>query len=335
VTAGQPVALHCEGIEVRAGAATLLSGVTLGFSPGLVTALLGPNGAGKTTLLRALSGLRRPDEGRVLLDGQDLYALPARHRARRLAFMEQQADTGLPLTARQVIELGRTPHRGRWPVPPGAAAARERGVLASAAAAADVGGLLDRSWSSLSGGERQRVQLARALAQQPAVLLLDEPTNHLDLRHQLEFLRTVRGLGRAADVAPSARGAGPAVSGAPPQPFGAGAPPAESGGSACAPGATGAGGTSRPSGQGEERPEHGPGVTVVAALHDLELAAAYCDEAAVLLDGRLVVHGPVSEVLTSELIGRVYRVDATVERHPRHDRPHVRWNGVLPEEPTS
>ncbi|WP_328462287.1 ABC transporter ATP-binding protein [Streptomyces sp. NBC_00448] len=270
MTAGRPVALHCEGIAVRAGAATLLSDVGLGFSPGRLTGLLGPNGAGKTTLLRALAGLRRPDEGRVLLDGGDLYALPARHRARRLAFMEQQADTGLPLTARQVIELGRTPHRGRWPVPPGAAAARERGAVAAAATAAAVGGLLDRSWSSLSGGERQRVQLARALAQQPEVLLLDEPTNHLDLRHQLGFLQTVRGLG----------------------------------------------------------------VTTVAALHDLELAAAYCDEIAVLLDGRLVAHGPVAEVLTAELIGSVYGVDATVERHPRHDRPHVRWNGVLREEST-
>jgi iron complex transport system ATP-binding protein len=253
---------------VRIGDAALLSDVTLGFAPGRLTGLLGPNGAGKTTLLRALAGLRRPQEGHVLLDGQDLYELAARRRARRVAFMEQQADTGLPLTARQVIELGRTPHRGRWPVPPGSpAAAHERSVLAAAWAAADVGALLDRSWSTLSGGERQRVQLARALAQEPDVLLLDEPTNHLDLRHQLGFLETVRGLG----------------------------------------------------------------VTTVAALHDLELAAAYCDEAAVLVDGRLVAHGPVADVLTSAMIGRVYGVDATVERHPEHDRPHVRWNGLLPD----
>jgi iron complex transport system ATP-binding protein len=138
-------------------------------------------------------------------------------------------------------------------------------VLAVAAAAADVGGLLDRSWTSLSGGERQRVQLARALAQEPDVLLLDEPTNHLELQHQLGFLDTVRGLG----------------------------------------------------------------VTVVAALHDLELAAAYCDRVAVLRDARLVTHGPVAEALTPAMIGAVFGVDATVERHPRHDRPHIRWNGLL------
>ncbi|MGW5125551.1 ABC transporter ATP-binding protein [Streptomyces sp. NPDC004069] len=266
-----PVGLRAEGVGVRVDGATLLTDVTLGFAPGRTSGLLGPNGAGKTTLLRALAGLRRPQSGRVLLDGDDLYALPARRRARRVAFMEQQADTALPLTARQVVDLGRTPHRGRWPVVAGAVADHERSVLAGAAAATDVGGLLDRTWSSLSGGERQRVQLARALAQEPGVLLLDEPTNHLDLRYQLGFLETVRGLG----------------------------------------------------------------ITTVAALHDLELAAAYCDDVAVLLDGRLVAHGPASEVLTSATIARVYGVDATVERHPRHDRPHIRWNGLLPEGPAS
>ncbi|MFD5083512.1 ABC transporter ATP-binding protein [Kitasatospora sp. NPDC058201] len=271
MTVTHPVELRAEGLRVRIGGATLLDAVSLTFGPGRITALLGPNGAGKSTLLRAVAGLTRPSAGRVLLDGEDLHALTARRRARQVAFLEQQADTRLSLPVRQVIELGRTPHRSRWPVPANTAAdAHERAVFADAVAAADVGHLLDRSWPTLSGGERQRVQLARALVQEPGVLLLDEPTNHLDLRHQLGFLETVRGLG----------------------------------------------------------------ITTVAALHDLELAAAYCDEAAVLLDGRLVAHGTGPEVLTSPMIARVYGVDATVERHPRHDRPHIRWNGLLHERKT-
>jgi iron complex transport system ATP-binding protein len=270
VTARPPKHLRAEGVGVYVGSATLLDAVTLDFAVGKTTGLLGPNGAGKTTLLRALAGLNRPQAGGVLLDGHDLYKLTARQRAQQVAFMEQQADTGLLLSARQVIDLGRTPHRGRWPVPMNSeAAAHEQSVMKDAVAVADVGHLLDRAWPTLSGGERQRVQLARALVQEPGVLLLDEPTNHLDLRHQLEFLETMRGLG----------------------------------------------------------------ITTVAALHDLELAAAYCDEVAVLLDGRLVAHGPSSRVLTSATIARVYGVDVTVERHPRHDRPHVRWNGLLPEGP--
>jgi iron complex transport system ATP-binding protein len=72
------------------------------------------------------------------------------------------------------------------------------------------------------------------------------------------------------------------------------------------------------------------GLTVVAALHDLELAAAYCDDIAVLDQGKLVAHGRVEDVLTSGLVAHVYGVDATVEPHPQHPRRHVRWNGVLP-----
>lgn len=73
----------------------------------------------------------------------------------------------------------------------------------------------------------------------------------------------------------------------------------------------------------------GLGLTTVAALHDLELAAAYCDDLAVLDRGRLVAHGPVAEVLTPALVAEVYGVRVTVEPHPTQARPHVRWEGVV------
>lgn len=73
----------------------------------------------------------------------------------------------------------------------------------------------------------------------------------------------------------------------------------------------------------------GLGLTTVAALHDLELAAAYCDDLVVLDRGRLVAHGPVAEVLTPALVAEVYGVRVTVEPHPTQPRPHVRWDGVV------
>jgi iron complex transport system ATP-binding protein len=256
------VRLEVRGAAWRAGGRDIVRDIDLVCEPGTVTGLLGPNGSGKTTLINLVAGQTRPAGGDVLLDGRDLHALPPRERARLVGLVEQQASTTLDLTVRQVVELGRIPHRtGRLAVfdtAPG-----EREAVEEALRFADVAGLADRSWQTLSGGERQRTQLARAVAQRPAVLLLDEPTNHLDLGHQLDFLDRVRGLG----------------------------------------------------------------LTTVAALHDLELAAAYCDRLAVLDAGRLVAAGPVHEVLTSALIADVYGVDATVEPHPVHDRPHVRWNG--------
>lgn len=239
----------------------ILDAISLDVRPGLVTGLLGPNGSGKTSLLRILAGITRPDAGAVRLEEHDVHRMRPRDRARVLALVEQDASTGWSYTVRQVVELGRSPYRSRF-------ATGDRGgpaVVDAAMATAHVDHLAERTWRTLSGGERQRTHLARALAQEPALLLLDEPTNHLDLRHQLEFLARVRGLG----------------------------------------------------------------LTVVAALHDLELAAAYCDDVAVLEGGRLVAHGPVTDVLTSGLVAEVYGVDIDVEAHPVHDRPHVRWNGVI------
>lgn len=251
--------LEVRGLCWDAGGARILSDISMTVTPGRLTGLIGPNGAGKSSLLRLMAGVAKPSSGVVLFDGAPLSDLSARERARHIALLEQQASTGLELTVRQVVELGRIPHRSRWP---GARPADE-GVIAAAMSACTVTELSDRVWASLSGGERQRVQLARALAQEPSVLLLDEPTNHLDLGHQIGFLRSVAGLG----------------------------------------------------------------ITAVAALHDLELAAAFCDEIAVIAQGRILAHGPAAEVLTAEMLAEVYEVDAVVDTDPRTERLHVLWRG--------
>lgn len=235
----------------------VVDGVSLTCEPGTVTGLLGPNGSGKTSLLHVLSGLRAPADGSVLVDGRNLHAMDARTRARRVALVEQHASTDLDLSVREVVELGRIPHRGRWP----ARTAEGGAAIAAAMRIGRVAGLAGRRWQTLSGGERQRVQLARALAQEPATLILDEPTNHLDLGHQIDFMRTVRGLG----------------------------------------------------------------LTTIAALHDLDLAAAFCDRLVVLDTGRVVAQGPAADVLTSELVADVYGVTAHVEHHAGADRLHVVW----------
>ncbi|WP_141015039.1 ABC transporter ATP-binding protein [Nocardioides sambongensis] len=228
----------------RVGSTAIVDRVSLRPGDGSVVGLLGPNGSGKTSLLRMLAGLRRPTSGRIVLDGADLAGLPRRDLARRVALVEQDVSTDQDPTVREVIDLGRIPHRPAW----SGDRAVDRAAVAAAAATTDVADRLDRRYSTLSGGERQRVQIARALAQEPSVLLLDEPTNHLDVRHQLELLALVR-----------------------------------------------------------RTP-----VTVVAALHDLNLAATFCDRLLVLAGGRVVADGPPREVLTAELVAEVYGVRARV-----------------------
>ena len=249
--------LVARGVGWSAGSRQILSGVDAEFEPGTFTAILGPNGSGKTSLLSVLSGMRRPGAGTVTAGSSSVHAMAHRERARLIALVEQAAGTGLDLTVREAVELGRIPHRGRW--------ARETGeIVERAMARTRVLELSDRLWHTLSGGERQRAHLARALAQEPAILLLDEPTNHLDLGHQLDFMSMVCGLG----------------------------------------------------------------ITVVAALHDLDLAAAYCDRALALDAGRVVASGDVGSVITPSLLASVYGVDATVVPHPATGRPRVMWRGT-------
>jgi iron complex transport system ATP-binding protein len=182
--------LLVEHVTVVAGGATLVDGAGFVAPAGAVTALLGPNGAGKSTLLRAIAGVERPASGTVTFEGTDLLALPRRERARRVAFVEQEASTELPITVRAVVGLGRTPFETSF----GGRDMDATRVVDEALTRAGIAAFADRELPSLSGGERQRVMLARALAQQPRLLLLDEPTNHLDVGAQLDVLAVLQHL---------------------------------------------------------------------------------------------------------------------------------------------
>jgi iron complex transport system ATP-binding protein len=170
------------------GASLVLDGIDLEANGGEFVALIGPNGSGKSTLLKIVSGVLRPSDGDVHLGDASIGTLSVRQIAQRLAMVEQERPIGFDFTVREVVAMGRTPHRGRF--------AREtrddRTAIARAMTLADVVDLKDRSIRAVSGGERQRVFLAMALAQEPKALLLDEPTTHLDLRHQVQFMSIVQ-----------------------------------------------------------------------------------------------------------------------------------------------
>ncbi|WP_408640126.1 ABC transporter ATP-binding protein [Cutibacterium equinum] len=196
MTAETTAALRAENLGWRVDETTILSGVSVAIRPQAMTMVIGLNGSGKTTLLHLLAGLRKPSTGRVLLGEQDLVETGPKERSRIMALLEQTPSAHVELTVRDVVQLGRIPHLGGWGVGNlGRRRSRDEGVVEEAMASTGVADLAQRAWSSLSGGERQRVQLARALAQEPQILLLDEPTNHLDLRHQIDLLERVRGLG--------------------------------------------------------------------------------------------------------------------------------------------
>jgi len=172
------------------GRADVVRGVDLDLGAGQTLAVLGPNGAGKSTLVRLLAGLLPLASGEVRAFGRPLCDWRRRELAARVSLVPQLVEFAFPLTVREVVAQGRTPHLGPWRP----STSRDRDAVAAAIDRVGIGHLLDTSVRQLSGGERQLVLLARALAVQPRVLLLDEPAAALDLRHQLELVALVRAL---------------------------------------------------------------------------------------------------------------------------------------------
>ena len=165
--------LSIDGLTKRYGDSTVFEGVSLRVEAGEFVALLGESGVGKSTLLNAIAGLDTVDAGRVLLDGDDVTALPERAlallRRAKLGFVFQAFHVLPHLSvadnvALPLLLLGR-------PDP-----ARVQSVLA----AVGLAGLGERLPQQLSGGQLQRVAIARAVVHRPRLILADEPTGNLD-----------------------------------------------------------------------------------------------------------------------------------------------------------
>ncbi|HLJ33698.1 MAG TPA: ABC transporter ATP-binding protein [Ktedonobacteraceae bacterium] len=225
----------------------LLYDVNLQVQAGEMVGLLGPNGSGKTTLLRLMSGVLRPQHGKVLLENRDLQQWGRRGAARHIAVVPQELHMPFAFTVEDMVSLGRTPFISFL----GSQGKHDSQIIQQAMDAAEIIPLAYRVFNELSGGERQRVMVAMALAQQPEILLLDEPTSHLDIRYQIDILELAQKLNRETHV------------------------------------------------------------TVIAAMHDLNLAARYFPRLLLFQRG-IVADGGPAEVLESGLLSRVYGVNVQV-----------------------
>jgi ferric hydroxamate transport system ATP-binding protein len=196
-TPGPGDGITARDLDVAYGRDVVVHAASLSIDAGTVTALIGPNGSGKSTLLRAVARLHPPLSGSLAFtDGADPRLLSGRDLARRITMLAQNRAAPGGLTVRELVELGRHPHRSRWGGrDPEGPAAIERALELTGLST-----LADRAVQALSGGQVQRVWLACCLAQRTGLLLLDEPTNHLDLRFQVEILDLIRHLADTEDV---------------------------------------------------------------------------------------------------------------------------------------
>lgn len=236
--------VETRDLGVTLGGQRILSHIHLAAGKRQVVGVIGPNGSGKSTLLKCIYRVLRPTSGAVWVDGRELSLYSVRQSAQKLAVVAQHHDFSFDFTVREVVLMGRAPHKR----------AMERDTALDyrlVRQALETVGMSDketRVFSTLSGGEQQRVLVARALVQQTPCLILDEPTNHLDIQYQLQMMELVCSLDR----------------------------------------------------------------TVLLAVHDLNLAAIYCDQLFALKEGVLVGSGPPRELLTPSFIESLYGVKARV-----------------------
>jgi iron complex transport system ATP-binding protein len=189
--------LDIQAINVAYGARPILKDISINVAKGETVALVGPNGAGKTTMIKAISGIVRASQGKILVGGEDIAGLTESARARKISVVPQAHQMGGAFTVEHTVMLGRTVYMG-WL---GAPSEQDKAQVDWAMSEICIQHLAERRVAELSGGEQQLVLLARALAQQTPVMLLDEPTNHLDLRHKSDLLQLVRRLARKEGLA--------------------------------------------------------------------------------------------------------------------------------------
>jgi|GEM_PF-57330 len=165
--------LSATGLIKIYGGRRAVNGVNLEIHPGEVVGLLGPNGAGKTTTFYMIVGLIRPDDGQILLDGEDVSRCPMYIRARKgLNYLPQEPSIFRKLTVEEnilaileTLDLSRQERRER---------------LKELLGELDLTPLAKNHAYSLSGGERRRVEITRALVTSPKYILLDEPFAGID-----------------------------------------------------------------------------------------------------------------------------------------------------------
>ncbi len=224
----------------------ILEEITMELAESEILGIVGPNGAGKSTLIRCIDRILKPEQGSILLDGQEVTEMSMIAIAKQIGYVPQSSTGVFPATVFDTVLVGRRPHIG-W-----RSSESDEDKVWGILKLMDIEDLAMRDWGELSGGQQQKVLIARALAQEAGVLLLDEPTSNLDIKHQLEVMEIMTDL-----VAKR-------------------------------------------------------GLSVIMAVHDLNLASRYTDRVIIMKDGKIFDAGSPSKVLTTENVGSVYDVEVDV-----------------------
>jgi iron complex transport system ATP-binding protein len=183
--------LHIKNLSFSYKNQMILKEISMIVNEGQIVALVGPNGSGKSTLLRCLNGFLPPDNGQVLLNGEDIRSKNRKWISRHIALLPQNLEAIQQFSVYELVAMGRSPYQQfGWFLKED-----DKKFIEWAIEYMNLGSLRERPLDKISGGERQRAWIAMILAQNTDIVLLDEPITYLDLKYQwylLEIIKQVR-----------------------------------------------------------------------------------------------------------------------------------------------
>ena len=182
------VKLKVKNVNFNYASVPILKDVCIELDRSEMLGVVGPNGAGKSTLLRCIDRILSPQEGCILLDGEDIKDMHLMELAKKMAYIPQSATQVFPATVFDTVLMGRRPHVG-W-----RSSEEDLEKVLDTLQMMHIEDLAMRDINEVSGGQQQKIFIACALAQEPDVLLLDEPTSNLDIKHQLEVMDIIKNI---------------------------------------------------------------------------------------------------------------------------------------------
>ncbi|MGL5656577.1 MAG: ABC transporter ATP-binding protein, partial [Fusobacteriaceae bacterium] len=167
----------------------ILKNINIGIKKNCITGILGPNGSGKTTFLRHLIN-EFPSKNNIFIDGENIEKISRTNFAKKVSFVEQNFTGMQEMTIKDIVKIGRYPHKRAFFNYSG----KDNIIIKNVLSQFQLEELKNKKVSKVSGGELKRAFIAKAFVQQSDIMLLDEPTNHLDIKHQLDLMELLKNM---------------------------------------------------------------------------------------------------------------------------------------------
>ena len=223
----------------------IINDLNLEIKSGEWVGIIGSNGSGKSTLLKAIMKMTPQKNGHIFVNKTSIDSLNIKKLAKIISYLPQKINSNLPITVKELVALGRSPHKYFWEFDWNE---EDFSIIEEALEICDLKKYSDNALSSLSGGQGQRAYLALTIAQKTKIILLDEPTTFLDINFQLQMLDLIKTLNKKNNL------------------------------------------------------------TILSVIHDINLAARYCDRLAVLKEGKLLTIDEPINALSKEIIKKAFSV---------------------------